>query len=121
MAALFSVAEHMEDECMRRVRAALNEATSLMPTTAVLARDSLTRKAGETVPIPSLLVGDVVACSPGDMVPVDGKVAKGGGSVDESSLTGEAMGVAKEVGSAVHGGTIVVNGYIEVEDTIEYF
>jgi len=117
VAAIFSLAENLEDACMRHVRKALAEATALMPTTAVLAQTSKTGKEGETVPIASLTAGDVVGASPGDMIPVDGKVAKGGASVDESSLTGEAMGVPKEVGSVVHGGTIVVNGYIEIEAT----
>ena len=117
VAAIFSLAEQMEDLCMRHVRNALAEATALMPTSAVLAQSGKSGKAGASVPISSLLVGDVVAASPGDMIPVDGKVVKGGGSVDESSLTGEPMGVEKATGSAVHGGTIVVNGYIEVEAT----
>jgi len=117
--AIFTLAEQLEDVCMRHVRDALAEATSLMPTTAVLAQPSKLgdKKAGETVSISSLQIGDVVAASPGDMIPVDGRVYKGGGSVDESSLTGEPMGVLKEQGSEVHGGTIVVNGFLEVEAT----
>ena len=35
--------------------------------------------------------------------------------VDESALTGEATPVQKRVGSAVMSGTVVQNGYIEVE------
>jgi len=47
---------------------------------------------------------------PGEKVPVDGVVGEGSGSVDESSLTGEAMPVVKAVGAKVVGGTVNRSG-----------
>ncbi|MBS0541691.1 MAG: cadmium-translocating P-type ATPase, partial [Proteobacteria bacterium] len=47
---------------------------------------------------------------PGEKVPVDGVVAEGSGSVDESTITGEPMPVAKEVAARVIGGTVNRSG-----------
>merc|ERR1712072_1475341 len=64
-------------------------------------------------------IGDVVAIRPGDKIPVDGNVIKGSSLVNESSLTGEAKGVAKGEGSQVFAGTVNMESYLEVETTAE--
>ena len=59
----------------------------------------------EEVAIDAIAVGDSLRVRPGEKVPVDGTVSEGSGEVDESSITGEAMPVAKEPGAKVIGGT----------------
>jgi Cu+-exporting ATPase len=61
------------------------------------------------VPLEDVRVGDLVRVRPGERVPVDGRVADGESSVDESMLTGEPVPVDKRSGSEVIGGTI--NGW----------
>jgi high-affinity K+ transport system ATPase subunit B len=51
----------------------------------------------------------------GDQIPVDGVVVRGAGSVDESCVTGESVPLHKDTGSAVLGGTVCQQGYIEVK------
>jgi len=69
------------------------------------------REGGVTdLPIASVLPGDIVEVRPGERVPVDGEVVEGQSYVDESMITGEPIPVAKEVGSAVVGGTVNQNG-----------
>jgi len=51
-------------------------------------------------------VGAMLRVRPGEKIPVDGKIAEGSSSVDESMLTGEPIPVAKAAGDAVTGGTI---------------
>ncbi len=58
------------------------------------------------VPLEQVGVGDRLRVRPGEKIPVDGVVLEGGGAVDESMVTGEAVPVAKGPKSAVTGGTI---------------
>jgi P-type Cu+ transporter len=62
------------------------------------------------VAIDQITVGDALRVRPGEKVPVDGVVSEGAGSVDESTITGEAMPVTKEPGARVIGGTVNING-----------
>ena len=66
----------------------------------------------QTVASSSLRVGDLVLCTPGDIIPGDGEVIDGVASVDESAITGESAPVIRESGgdrSAVTGGTRVLS------------
>ena len=51
------------------------------------------------VPAEALSAGEQVVVLPGEPVPVDGCVASGRSSVDESALTGEALPVTKLPGA----------------------
>jgi P-type Cu+ transporter len=62
------------------------------------------------VPLEEVRVGDLVRVRPGERVPVDGRVAEGESSVDESMLTGEPMPVDKSPGAEAIGGTMNVQG-----------
>jgi K+-transporting ATPase ATPase B chain len=74
----------------------------------------------ELVPAPSLRRGDLVLCTPGDVIPSDGEVSEGVASVDESAITGESAPVIRESGgdrSAVTGGTKVLSDYLVIRIT----
>ncbi|HET8551244.1 MAG TPA: heavy metal translocating P-type ATPase [Gammaproteobacteria bacterium] len=58
------------------------------------------------VPLNDVHAGDRLRVRPGEKIPVDGRVTDGGGSVDESMVTGESLPVAKTVGDALIGGTL---------------
>jgi Cu+-exporting ATPase len=62
--------------------------------------------AEEDVPLQSIVVGDRLRVRPGEKVPVDGTVAEGRSTLDESMVTGESMPVTKGEGTNVIGGTI---------------
>ncbi len=64
----------------------------------------------EEVAIDTIKVGDWLRVRPGEKVAVDGRVSEGSGSVDESTLTGEAMPVMKEAGARVIAGTVNQSG-----------
>src|SRR5262249_46615396 len=62
---------------------------------------------GREVPAPELQKGDVVVVEAGEIIPADGEIIEGVGSVDESAITGESAPVVRESGgdrSAVTGG-----------------
>ena len=58
------------------------------------------------VPLTDVQIGDMLRVRPGEKVPVDGVVAEGRSSVDESMLTGEPIPVEKAAGARVIGATI---------------
>ncbi|MBW3544750.1 MAG: cation-translocating P-type ATPase, partial [Bacteroidetes bacterium] len=62
-------------------------------------------------------VGEIVEVRPGERIPLDGIVAEGIASVDESSFTGESVPLTKEQGSSVIGGTLNLDGALQVEVT----
>jgi Cu+-exporting ATPase len=64
----------------------------------------------EEVSLEAVVVGDRLRVRPGEKVPVDGSVAEGRSSIDESMVTGESMPVGKAEGDRVIGGTINGSG-----------
>jgi potassium-transporting ATPase ATP-binding subunit len=76
----------------------------------------------EEVPAPELRRGDVVVVEAGQVIPADGEVIEGVGSVDESAITGESAPVIREAGgdrSAVTGGTRLLSDRLVIEVTQE--
>ena len=67
-----------------------------------------------TIPLVLLQRGDVLLVRPGEKIPTDGIVKSGSSSVDESMLTGESLPVTKIEGDAVIGGTMNLNGAIQM-------
>ena len=54
--------------------------------------------------------GDRIVIRTGGMIPLDGRVVEGEAMVNQSSLTGESMPVAKRPGSPVYAGTVAEEG-----------
>ena len=77
---------------------------------------------GREVPAPELQRGDVVVVEAGEVIPADGEIIEGVGSVDESAITGESAPVVREAGgdrSAVTGGTKLLSDRLVIEVTQE--
>lgn len=58
------------------------------------------------IPLEEVRVGDILKVKPGEKIPVDGTVVKGGAVVDESMITGEPIPVDKSINDKVTAGTI---------------
>lgn len=71
----------------------------------------------EEIPLEDVQVGDNLRVRPGDKVPVDGTVASGRSSVDESMITGEPVPVEKVTGDVVTGATINGTGSLVIAAT----
>ena len=69
------------------------------------------------IPFSDLKETDLVAVRAGSAVPVDGVVARGTASVNESSMTGEPLAVMRGEGASVYAGTVVEDGEIFVRPT----
>jgi len=113
LAVLFSVSELLERYSMDRARTSMSELMDLSPDTATVRRDG----AEETVAVEDVAVGDRVVVRPGERIPVDGVVVEGTSAVDESPITGESVPVDATAGDEVYAGSIVEEGYLEVETT----
>lgn len=61
-----------------------------------------------------LIIGDYIKVLNGTTIPIDGAVVLGNGLANESMLTGEAKPIAKEIGSKVLGGTMLIRGSLVV-------
>jgi Cd2+/Zn2+-exporting ATPase len=109
---LFLFGAYLEQRTLNKTRSAIKELTELAPETALKRMED-----GEfvEVSVDEVDVGDILLVKTGAKVPVDGTVLSGEGSVNEASITGESIPVAKEPGSKVFAGTILDNGTLQVE------
>ena len=81
-----------------------------------------TLRDGTQVAAAELQRGDVVVVTAGDVIPADGEIIEGVGSVDESAITGESAPVIREAGgdrSAVTGGTRLLSDRLVIDVTQE--
>ena len=75
--------------------------------------DQVWLQAGGTevlTPIDAVRAGDRIVIRTGSVIPLDGRVSDGEAMVNQSSMTGESMPVAKRPGSYVYAGTVVEEG-----------
>jgi Cd2+/Zn2+-exporting ATPase len=104
---LFSLAEFFESFGIERSRRAVEALLKRAPKVARL-------QSGEMVPVEEVAIGVIVVVKPGEQIPLDGTITVGGGTVDESAITGESAPVDKIIGNAVFAGTMNIQGYLEV-------
>jgi Cd2+/Zn2+-exporting ATPase len=110
---LFSLSNVLQDYALDRTRNAIRALMKLRPEQALVRRDSRLT----TLPINQIVIGDRFVVRPGDRIPLDGLVVEGESSVDQASITGESMPVAKGPGDMVLAGTINKNGSLETRVT----
>jgi Cd2+/Zn2+-exporting ATPase len=110
---LFSFSNVLQRHAMERTQRAIESLLTLRPSEALVKRPG----GNEKVAVETLQIGDIVIVKPGEQIPVDGVLAEGSTNVDESSLTGESMPVAKAVGSPIFAGTLNQSGGIELRVT----
>lgn len=79
--------------------------------------EKLTETAGVQIPANQVQVGEWLQVLPGEKVPVDGVIAWGQTTLDESMLTGESMPVVKRPGDEVVAGSLNQSGAITMQVT----
>nr|WP_295946688.1 heavy metal translocating P-type ATPase [uncultured Agathobaculum sp.] len=108
---LLEIGELLEDWTRKKSVADLAESLSLH-----VDRVWLKTEAGEVLtPIGQIRPGDRVVVRAGNVIPLDGVVAEGEATVNQASLTGEAVPAAKRPGGAVYAGTVVEEGECVLE------
>ena len=66
------------------------------------------------LPLEDVVEGDTVIVRLGGLIPVDGAVLEGEAMVNQSSLTGEGLPVAKRKGVSVYAGTAIEEGSLRI-------
>ncbi|GHA27494.1 copper-translocating P-type ATPase [Devosia pacifica] len=112
--ALIFVGQVLELRARERTGDAIRALMDLAPKTA---RRILSDGSEYDAPLENIVEGDLLRVRPGDSVPVDGEVAEGRSSIDESMITGEAVPIEKTEGDRVTGGTINKNGTLAIRAT----
>ena len=93
---------------------AIRDLVELTPDIARLIQQDGSEK--ETT-LDQIRVGQKVRVRPGENLPVDGRVIAGQSSVNQASLTGEAIPIEASEGSAVYAGTTNLTGQLDIEVT----
>ena len=110
---LFSLSNALEQFANYRTRKSIESLLKVAP------KHALRREDGRWIeaPIEEVQIGDELLVKPGELFPVDGLMIEGATSADESALTGEAIPVVKQMGDAVSGGTLNLDGQSVIRAT----
>jgi len=92
---------------------AIQQLVHLTPEVANIVEDGSVN----TVPAHQVTVGQIVRVRPGENMPIDGKVIRGQSTINQASLTGEAVPVSVSEGAEVFAGTTNLTGQVDVEVT----
>jgi len=89
---------------------ALKELSKLLPDTAEVVKDGVTK----IVPLSELKKDDLVLVKPGGRIPADGVISEGTSDVNEAIATGESKPVSKKAGDQVIAGTTNGDGSLKI-------
>lgn len=113
IAFIMAIGELVETVTSGKSRSAIVDLIAMRPSRAtVITADGFAEK-----DVTEVEEGDRVLARPGEIIAVDGKVVKGAGSVDTSSITGEFMPAEISEGCAVYAGTRNLESALEIEVT----
>jgi heavy metal translocating P-type ATPase len=107
---IFATSGALEAVATQRTADSVRGLLDLAPQTAT----RLTGTGEERVETATLAVGDVIVVRPGERIGADGEVTDGASDVDQATITGEGLPVAKTVGDEVFAGTSNGTGVLRV-------
>jgi heavy metal translocating P-type ATPase len=108
---LVTLGHWLEAQGKLRTAEALEALHRLMP---VEARRLQADGSEEQVALNAVAIGDRLRVLPGERIPCDGEVLHGTALVDEQVITGESHPVLKEPGSGLLGGSLALDGELEL-------
>ena len=132
---LVSWTEHMEGEALinarkamqggldrlprtaRRVPKKFSSKFSIVSTSVSLSPVSQSSEGPEEVPIGLVMKGDHLEIRSGELIPADGKVVYGSGSINRAPLTGESAPVDIGIGDELQAGLTLSRGPVTIEVT----
>jgi Zn2+/Cd2+-exporting ATPase len=111
---LFALAELIEARSLDRARKAIQGLIALTPDTVQVRLENGTWAEREAASVP---VGTVARVGPGERIALDGALTAGQSAVNQASITGESIPIAKSVGDTVFAGTVNETGSFEYRVT----
>ncbi|MFB7330752.1 heavy metal translocating P-type ATPase [Streptomyces adustus] len=108
---IFATSGALEAVATARTADSVRGLLDLAPTTASRLLPDGTE---ETVDTERLVVGDTILVRPGERVGADGQVLDGASDVDQATITGEPLPVARQAGDEVFAGTVNGTGVLRV-------
>jgi heavy metal translocating P-type ATPase len=108
---IFATSGALEAFLTQRTADSVRRLLDLAPESAIV----ITESGHETVvDAAALSVGDVIVVRPGERIGGDGQVISGASDVDQASITGEPLPVAKNPGDEVFAGTLNGTGVLRI-------
>jgi Cu2+-exporting ATPase len=100
----------LEERAKGNTSSSIRKLMGLQPHTATIVEGETLKE----VNIADIVPNNLVLVSPGNRIPIDGKVIEGSSFVDESTITGEPGASHKKVGDSVYAGTANEKGSLKV-------
>lgn len=100
----------LEERAKGNTSSSIRKLMGLQPQTATIVEGETLKE----VNIADIVPSNIVLVSPGNRIPIDGKVIEGSSYVDESTITGEPGPSHKKVGDSVFAGTANEKGSLKV-------
>ena len=110
---LLTLGHALEHRAMERARRTIESLGQLTAKTARLKRGDQVVE----IAVAEVKLGDRVVIRAGDRVPLDGVIREGASLIDQATITGESVPVARGPGEKVFAGTINTDAALEVEVT----
>lgn len=108
---LISVGKMLEARAKSKTSSAIEKLLDLAPKTAAVERNGVEM----TVSPEEIVQGDIVIVKAGESAAVDGVIVEGRGTLDQSAVTGESIGVEKTVGDSIIAASINKSGYFKMK------
>lgn len=109
--ALITLGKYLEAKSKAKSTDAIKKLMDLSPKKAIRLEGNKEVEVG----IEDVNIGDILVVKAGTVIPTDGSVIKGRGSVDESAISGESIPVEVYENSKVIGSTLLKTGYIQIK------
>ena len=108
---LYQIGELLQDAAVDHSRNQIKNALEIRPKEAMVYRDNT----WVTVAPEDLKIGEKVEVKVGEIIPADGKILEGNGTVDMAHITGESVPVTVQQEENLYSGSILVSGHIFME------
>lgn len=108
---LYQIGELLQDAAVDHSRNQIKNALEIRPKEAMVYRDNTWL----TVAPEDLKIGEKVEVKVGEIIPADGKILEGNGTVDMAHITGESVPVTVRQEENLYSGSILVSGHIFME------
>jgi Cu+-exporting ATPase len=110
---LVVLGKYLEHKAKRRTTDALRALENLKPVEATVQRFGKWQKVAAS----SVQTGEKVKVIPGESIPVDGEILQGQSHLDEALISGESIPLSKKEGDVVTGGSLNLDGILEIRAT----